>query len=128
METGESVNIVPQEELTDNPDRWYWDSPLIISPHSSTRLYFASQRVYRSDDRGNSWRIISGDLSQQIDRNRLKLMDRVWSVDAIAKNASSSFFGAIVTLAKVVGSGRRQPDGARPRAPARGRNGAAGIP
>ena len=34
--------------------RWQWDSPLIISPHSARRLYFAGERVYRSDDRGDN--------------------------------------------------------------------------
>jgi ligand-binding sensor domain-containing protein len=41
---------------------------------------------------------VSPDLSRGIDRDRLKLMDRVWSIDAIAKNTSSSFFGAIVAV------------------------------
>lgn len=100
LRTGESVNIVPQADLKDAADRWYWDSPLIISPHSNTRLYFGSQRLYRSDDRGNSWRAVSTDLTRQIDRNRLRMMDRIWSVDAVAKNTSSSFFGAIVAVAE----------------------------
>ena len=100
LRTGESVNIVPQADLTESPDRWYWDSPLIISPHSSTRLYFGSQRLYRSDDRGNSWTAVSNDVTRQIDRNRIRLMDRVWSVDAVSKNTSSSFFGAIVAVAE----------------------------
>jgi photosystem II stability/assembly factor-like uncharacterized protein len=100
LETGESINIVPQPELTDDPNRWYWDSPFIISPHNNTRLYFGSQRLYRSDDRGNSWRAVSPDLSRRIDRNRIRLMDRVWPVDAVAKNASSSFFGSLVALAE----------------------------
>ncbi|MEX2153060.1 MAG: hypothetical protein WD825_06950, partial [Gemmatimonadaceae bacterium] len=100
LKTGESVNIVPQEEPGESADRWYWDSPLIISPHNNTRLYFGSQRLYRSDDRGNSWRAVSQDLSRQVDRNRIRMMDRVWPVDAIAKNASSSFFGTIVAVAE----------------------------
>ena len=100
LKTGESVSIVPQPEPGDPALRWYWDSPLIVSPHSNTRLYFAAQRLYRSDDRGNSWKAVSPDLSRGIDRNRLKLMDRVWGVDAIAKNTSSSFFGAIVALSE----------------------------
>ena len=40
------------------------------------------------------------DLSRKIDRNKLKLMDRVWSVDAVAKNTSTSFYGSVVTLAE----------------------------
>jgi photosystem II stability/assembly factor-like uncharacterized protein len=100
LRTGESVNIVPQPEPGEDALRWYWDSPVIISPHSNTRLYFAAQRLYRSDDRGGSWKALTPDLSRQIDRDRIKLMDRVWSVDAVARNTSSSFFGAIVAVSE----------------------------
>ncbi|MCI0657653.1 MAG: glycosyl hydrolase, partial [Acidobacteria bacterium] len=97
---GEILDIQPQSLPGEDPLRWNWDSPLIVSPHSPTRLYFASQRLFRSDDRGNSWRPVSGDLTRQLDRNRLKVMDRVWSVDTVAKNASTSFFGNIVSLSE----------------------------
>ncbi|NIP80007.1 MAG: hypothetical protein GWM90_12600, partial [Gemmatimonadetes bacterium] len=49
----------------------------LISPHSNTRLYFAANKLFRSDDRGASWTAISGDLSRQIDRNQLEVMGRV---------------------------------------------------
>ena len=98
--TGEQVDIQPQPAPGEAPLRWNWDSPLIISPHSHTRLYFAAQRVFRSDDRGDTWTPISGDLTAQIDRNKLPVMGRVWSVDAVAKNASTSFYGNIVSLAE----------------------------
>jgi photosystem II stability/assembly factor-like uncharacterized protein len=98
--TGEQIDIQPQAGKDDPPLRWNWDSPLIISPHSNTRLYFAAQRLFRSDDRGQSWTPISGDLTRQIDRNALKVMGRVWSVDAVAKNTSTSFYGNIVSLAE----------------------------
>ena len=98
--TGEAVDIQPQPEAGEAGSRWNWDSPLIISPHTHTRLYFASQRLYRSDDRGNTWRALGPDLTRQIDRNQLKVMGRVWSVDAISKNASTSFYGNIVALAE----------------------------
>jgi photosystem II stability/assembly factor-like uncharacterized protein len=96
--TGEKLDIQPQAGSGEDPLRWNWDSPLLISPHSQTRLYFAAQRVFRSDDRGDTWRAISPDLSAQIDRNTLKVMGRVWGVDAVAKNASTSFYGNIVSL------------------------------
>lgn len=97
-ENGEKISIKPMEAKGEEPYRWNWDSPLIISPHSHTRLYFAANKIFRSDDRGNSWKTISGDLSKQTDRNKLKVMDKVWSVDAVAKNASTSVYGNIVSL------------------------------
>jgi photosystem II stability/assembly factor-like uncharacterized protein len=98
--TGETIDIKPKSEPGEPPLRFNWDSPLIISPHSRTRLYFAAQRLFRSDDRGDSWRAVSPDLSAQIDRNTLPVMGRVWSVDAVSKNASTSFYGNIVSLSE----------------------------
>jgi photosystem II stability/assembly factor-like uncharacterized protein len=96
--SGEAVLIQPQEKPGDDPLRWNWDSPLVLSPHEPTRLYFAAQRVFRSEDRGDSWTPISGDLTRKIDRNSLKVMGRVWGPDAVAKNQSTSFYGNIVSL------------------------------
>ncbi len=96
--TGTSVSIQPQEGKEDATHRWNWDSPLIISPHSHTRLYFASQELHRSDDRGDSWKHISADLTQQIDRNKLPVMGKVWGPDAVSKSVSTSFYGNIVAL------------------------------
>ncbi len=96
--TGIGVRIVPEEEPGEDPARWYWDSPLLISPFSSTRIYFASQRVYRSDDRGDAWRPISPDLSRNIPRTSMKMQGRLWSVDAVARNTSTSYAGSVIAL------------------------------
>ena len=98
--TGQSVGIQPQPGLGEPPLRWNWDSPLMISPHSHTRVYFAANKLFRSDDRGDSWKEVSGDLTRQIDRNTLAVMGKVWSPDAVAKNVSTSFYGNIVALAE----------------------------
>ncbi len=98
--SGEIVDIQPQEAPGEAADRWNWDSPLIISPHSPTRLYYASQRLYRSDDRGNSWKAISPNLSRGIDPNSLPVFGGIQSIDAVAKNMSTSNYGNIVSLSE----------------------------
>lgn len=97
--TGETVRIKPQPPAGE-AYRWNWNAPLIISPHNHKTLYFAANKLFRSDDRGNSWKVISGDLSRQIDRNKLPVMGKIWSVDAVAKNASTSLYGNIVSLSE----------------------------
>ena len=97
--TGERIDIKPQPEQAEAL-RWNWDSALMISPHSHTRLYYASQILFRSDDRGDTWQAVSPDLTRNMDRNQLKVMGRVWSVDAVAKNRSTSFYGTIVALSE----------------------------
>jgi photosystem II stability/assembly factor-like uncharacterized protein len=98
--TGERVSIQPQPAKGDPPMRWNWDAPIAISPHSNTRIYVGSQRLYRSDDRGDSWRAISPDLTRQLDRNKLPVMGKVWSVDAVSKNVSTAFYGNISAIAE----------------------------
>ena len=98
--TGEQIGIQPQPGSDNVPYRWNWDSPIIISPHSHTRLYFAANRLFRSDDRGDSWKAISPDLTRQIDRDKLPVMGRIWGADAVAKNNSTSFYGNIVALSE----------------------------
>ena len=97
---GEAVGIAPAESADGPPLRWNWDAAFILSPHDQKRIYFGSQFLHRSDDYGNSWRVISPDLTRDMDRNQLEVMGRIWSVDAVAKNASTSFYGTIVALAE----------------------------
>lgn len=98
--TGEGLNIRPIEGEKDKPYRWNWDAPLLISKHNHNRLYFASNKVFKTNDQGNTWDTISGDLSRGLDRNTFKVMDKVWSIDAIAKNSSTDVFGQVTTLAE----------------------------
>ncbi|MDC9723202.1 MAG: glycosyl hydrolase [Urechidicola sp.] len=98
--SGEIVGIQPSERENENSYRFNWDSPLAISKHATGRLYFAGNKVFRSNDYGNSWEVISDDLTQQINRNTLKVYDRIVSVDAVAKNGSTSLYGSIVALSE----------------------------
>ena len=66
--TGENTNIKPQPEYGEKTERFNWDAPILVSPHDPKRLYFASQRVWKSNDRGDSWETISEDLTNNIER------------------------------------------------------------
>lgn len=79
--SGERTFIQPQALEGEQFERYNWDAPIEISPHSPKRLYFASQRVWRSDDRGNSWSPISGDLTKNEERITLPIMGRQESWD-----------------------------------------------
>lgn len=96
--THEKVFLTPQPKTGEPAYKWNWNTPLLISPHNPDRIYYAAEYLFASDDRGDSWDIISPDLSRQLDRNALEVMGRVWSVDAIAKNDSTSIYGAAIAL------------------------------
>ncbi|MCB9050900.1 MAG: glycosyl hydrolase [Lewinellaceae bacterium] len=98
--TGEVVYIQPQPEAGEGPERFNWDSPILVSPHAPTRLYFASQRVWRSDNRGDSWRAISSDLTRNQERIELPIMGKNWSWDSPWDFLAMSTYNTITSLAE----------------------------
>jgi len=98
--TGSSIDIRPQPAKGEDSLRFNWDSPILISPHSHTRLYFGSQKLHRSDDRGDSWTEISPDLSRSLDRFKSKLMGRVWSIDATWDLLAMSQFSNVTSISE----------------------------
>ena len=96
--TGESVMIQPQPEADEESYRFNWDSPILISPHDNKRLYFASQYLHRSDDRGDSWTKVSPDLSRNRNRYELPTMGRVHSIDAAYDLYAMSQHGNITSI------------------------------
>jgi photosystem II stability/assembly factor-like uncharacterized protein len=79
-------------------DRTNWDAPFILSPHNTQRIYFASQFVYRSDDRGDNWVKISPDLSRNLNRDTLPIMGKVWPRGSVALNASTTALSNVVSI------------------------------
>ncbi|MFO7844001.1 MAG: hypothetical protein R6V16_09345, partial [Bacteroidales bacterium] len=98
--TGEMVYIQPQPEEGEGSERFNWDAPILVSPHSPTRLYFASHRVWRSDNRGDSWEPVSGDLTKNQERITLPIMDKTWSYNAAWDLSAMSTYNTITSLAE----------------------------
>lgn len=80
--TKEGVFIKPQARPGEPAERFNWDAPINVSTHDPKRIYFASQRVWRSDDRGDSWTPVSEDLTKNGNRMHMPMMGRTWSVEA----------------------------------------------
>jgi len=99
-DTEELVHIQPQPAPGDAPERWNWDTPIFISPHDSSRIYVGSQRVWRSDNRGDSWQAVSGDLTTNTNRYELGYRGRVWSVDDMHDNGAMSKYSTITSISE----------------------------
>ena len=98
--TGESTYIKPQAGEGEAPDRYNWDSPILISPHDSKTLFFGTQRVWRSDDYGDSWTPLSGDLTRNENRTRMPIMGRTWSYDSPWDMYAMSEFNTVTSLSQ----------------------------
>lgn len=98
--TGELIYIRAQPQPGEPAERFNWDAPLVVSSHQPTRVYHASQRVWRSDNRGDTWTPISGDLTRDEDRMQLPIMGRQWSWDAGWDLYAMSVYNTISALAE----------------------------
>lgn len=96
--SGEVMYIQPSPGNDEEPYRWNWDAAFIISPHDNNTLYFAANKLFKSQDKGNSWKAISPDLTRQLDRNQMKVMGKVQEPEIVMKNKSTSIYGNIVAL------------------------------
>ena len=88
--TRENTNIKPQPKIGEKNERFNWDAPIIVSPHNSKRIYFASHRVWKSENRGDSWQSISKDLTKNIERvstpffGKKQKWDNAWDLYAMS--------------------------------------------
>ena len=85
--TGESKSVsMPRFWGDSQPIRTAFEVPFIISPHDHNRLYVLVNVLFRSDNRGDSYRTVSGDLTRALDRDTFPVMGRKWGADAVNKH------------------------------------------
>jgi photosystem II stability/assembly factor-like uncharacterized protein len=104
--TGESKGIRPTP-ITVSPApaagetyRFQWDAPMLLSPHDPGTLYVAGNKVFRSTDRGDSWTVVSPDLTTNATRDSIVTMGKAGRDIRLATNDGISQWPALVSLAE----------------------------
>jgi photosystem II stability/assembly factor-like uncharacterized protein len=61
------VRVWPQTQIGSNPTdakyRWHWNFPMVLSKHVKGRVWVGSQFVHETNNVGQSWKVISPDLT-----------------------------------------------------------------
>ncbi len=92
LKSGEVTDIMPQPGADEDYERYNWDAPILVSPHVPTTIYHASQRLWKSTNRGDSWTTLSDDLTRNEERVALPIMggiqswDSPWDVNAMSNH------------------------------------------
>jgi len=80
-------------------ERANWDAPYFVSPHNSKSLLWATNYLYRSEDRGDSWTRISPDLTRQLDANEVAIMGKQWDpAKTVGFNRATTALSNIVSI------------------------------
>jgi photosystem II stability/assembly factor-like uncharacterized protein len=100
MATGEVIGIMPQPEADSGFERYNWDAPIFVSPHKPSRIYHGSHRLWRSEDRGDNWIAVSGDLTRDQERIEQPIMGRQQSWDNAWDFYAMSTFNTITSISE----------------------------
>lgn len=100
MATGERIGIRPQPAKGEGFERYNWDAPILVSSHDPARIYVASYRLWRSDNRGDAWTALSGDLTRNEERFDLPIMGRKQSYDNAWDVYAMSTYNTITSIAE----------------------------
>ncbi len=103
--TSESKFIRPQPSLADvRPGdapkeryRFDWNAPIVISPHNNRRIYLGGNRLFISNSRGDSWDVITPDLTRNLDRDKIEIMGKL---PTLSRHDGQDSYGHIVTIAE----------------------------
>jgi len=98
--TEELMDIQPQPAPEDPAERFNWDAPIVVSPHDHKTLYFGSQRVWKSTNRGDSWTPISGDLTSDTNPFELPMQELVPGVEALYDNGAMSKYATLTAISE----------------------------
>jgi photosystem II stability/assembly factor-like uncharacterized protein len=91
----------PEKPVPGKPGyRWYWTTPLIVSTHDPKTIYTGADAVFRSDDRGVTWKAISPDLTAHIDRDKLEMMGAPVGPNALSRHDGQTPFSALTAIAE----------------------------
>lgn len=91
-------NVVPTPPATE-VYRFYWNTPIVLSPHNPRVVYTGGNRLFKSMDRGDTW-TATIDLTKQIDRNTLPIMGVPGNQPMASKHDGYTSYGYVVTIAE----------------------------
>ncbi|HWH50303.1 MAG TPA: hypothetical protein VN651_02075, partial [Gemmatimonadaceae bacterium] len=95
--TGQTKNIRPTPKPGERL-RYNWSAPILPSKHDAKTVYIAANFLFKSTDRGDSWERLGGDLTRNIDRNKLPLRGAVPDSTAFGRNEGTAEFSNITTV------------------------------
>jgi photosystem II stability/assembly factor-like uncharacterized protein len=100
LTTHEWASIAPAPKEGDSPYRFYWNAPVVLSAHDPKTLYFAAQYLFKSTNRGDSWTVISPDLTTGVDRNTLPIMGLLPKDQTVSRGYGVTSYPCIIRIAE----------------------------
>ena len=97
--TGNMQGLKPFPSDSNEKYRFDWVTPLAISKHSSKKVFLGGNRLFISDNSGDSWERTK-DLSTSTNRDSLTIMGVLGADIKLSKNDGTSSYGEIISISE----------------------------
>ena len=97
--TGNMQGLKPFPSDSKEKYRFDWVTPLAISKHSSKKVFLGGNRLFISDNGGDSWERTE-DLSSNTNRDSLTIMGVLGADIKLSKNDGTSSYGEIISISE----------------------------
>ncbi|MFP5355907.1 MAG: hypothetical protein ACLGIK_12285, partial [Gemmatimonadota bacterium] len=100
LATREERGIRPVPADAKETYRFNWSSPMLRSPHDPRTIYYGGNRLFRTRNGGETWDVISPDLTRNLDWKKLPIMGIVRDSTTPSRDDGVSDYGTITTIAE----------------------------
>jgi photosystem II stability/assembly factor-like uncharacterized protein len=100
MRTGQLRSIRPEARNGEPPYRFQWSSPVAVSAFNHTTVYYAGNYLFKSEDRGDSWTRLGGDLTTGVERGTLKIFSKAPDKNTLSRNDGVQQYPTITTFSE----------------------------
>jgi photosystem II stability/assembly factor-like uncharacterized protein len=100
MRTGQQRSIMPEAKAGEPHYRFQWNSPVAVSFHNHTTIYYGGNYLFKSTDRGDSWTRLGGDLTTGVDRSKLPILGKVPDKNTLSRNDGVEEYPTITTISE----------------------------
>jgi photosystem II stability/assembly factor-like uncharacterized protein len=80
--------------------RWNWNTPIVMSSADPKAIYIGANVLFRSADRGVTWKAVSPDLTANVDRSTLQMMGAVVGESALSRHDGQTSYSTLTTIAE----------------------------
>lgn len=100
MRTGQQRSVMPEAKAGEPHYRFQWNSPVAISSHNHTTIYYGGNYLFKSADRGDSWTRLGGDLTTGADRSKLPILGKVLDKNTLSRDDGVEEYPTITTISE----------------------------
>ncbi len=100
MRIAQQRSIAPEAKYGEAHYRFQWNSPVAVSAHNHTTIYYGGNYLFKSTDRGDTWTRLGGDLTTGADRNKLQIFGKTPDKNTLSRHDGVQEYPTITTLSE----------------------------